>query len=141
VFNGVGQRCLKLSGEVEALIRGDEVGGAQVELVVEPVPQLEQDRLEVGDQLSVRYLRDSLRPWWLVSHHSKVGPGGWEAPQRSSRRPALHRDGGARNLVQAYCGGPAAKARTGSTSPLGSRVSGCRPQAHQPRPHLVDARR
>jgi hypothetical protein len=26
VFNGVSQRCLKLSGEVEALIRGDEVG-------------------------------------------------------------------------------------------------------------------
>jgi len=37
VFNGVSQRCLKLSGEVEALIRGDEVVGAQVEVVVEPV--------------------------------------------------------------------------------------------------------
>jgi hypothetical protein len=31
VFNGVSQRCLKLSREVEALIRGDEVVGAQVE--------------------------------------------------------------------------------------------------------------
>ena len=28
IFNRVSQRCLKLSGEVEALIRGDEVGGA-----------------------------------------------------------------------------------------------------------------
>jgi hypothetical protein len=43
VFNAVSQRGLKLSGEVEAFIRGDEVGGAQVEVVVEPVPQLEQD--------------------------------------------------------------------------------------------------
>ena len=60
MFNGVSQRCLKLSGEVEAFIRGDEVGGAQVEVVVEPVPQIEQVRLEVGDQLSVRYLGDSL---------------------------------------------------------------------------------
>jgi hypothetical protein len=60
VFNGVSQRRLKLSGEVEAFIRVDDVGGAQVEVVVEPVPQIEQDRLEVGDQLSVRYLRDSL---------------------------------------------------------------------------------
>jgi hypothetical protein len=60
VFKGVSQRCLKLSSEVEAFIRGDEVGGAQVEVVVEPVPQIEQDRLEIGDQLSVRYLRDPL---------------------------------------------------------------------------------
>jgi hypothetical protein len=28
MFNGVSQRCLKPSGEVEAFIRGDEVGGA-----------------------------------------------------------------------------------------------------------------
>lgn len=48
MFNAVSQRCLKLSGEVEALIRRDEVVGAQVEVVVEPVPQLEQDRLEVS---------------------------------------------------------------------------------------------
>jgi hypothetical protein len=60
VFNSVSQRCLKLSGEVEAFICGDEVVGALLEVVVEPVPQLGQDRLEVGDQLSVRYLRDSL---------------------------------------------------------------------------------
>ena len=49
VFNGVSQRCLKLSGEVEAFIRGDNVGGVQVEVVVEPVAQLEQDRLGAGD--------------------------------------------------------------------------------------------
>jgi hypothetical protein len=54
VFSGVSQRCLKLSGEVEALIRGDAVGGAQVNVVVEPIPQLEQDRLEISDQLNVR---------------------------------------------------------------------------------------
>ena len=60
MFDGVSQRCLKLSGEVEALIRGDEVGGAQIEVVVKPVTQLEQDRLEIGDQLGVRCLRESL---------------------------------------------------------------------------------
>jgi hypothetical protein len=60
VFNGVRQRRLKLSGEVEALIRGDEVVGAKLEVVVEPVPQLEQDRLEVGDELRVCDLRESL---------------------------------------------------------------------------------
>src|SRR5204863_1634344 len=67
---------LKLSGEVEALIRRDEVGGAQVEVVVEAVPQLEQDRLEVGDQLGVRHLRESLVVHgWLVPRHSKPEPG------------------------------------------------------------------
>jgi hypothetical protein len=76
VFNGVSQRCLKLPSEVEAFIRGDEVGGAQVEVVVEPVPQIEQDRLEVGDQLSVRYLRDSLLVHGGCRRvNSKLGPG------------------------------------------------------------------
>jgi hypothetical protein len=60
VFSGISQRCLKLSGEVKALIRGDEVAGGQVEVVVEPVPLLEQDRLEVGDELRVCDLRQSL---------------------------------------------------------------------------------
>ena len=53
MFNGVSQRCLKLSGEVEALIRSDEVVGAQVEVAVEAVPQLAEDRLKVGDELRV----------------------------------------------------------------------------------------
>ena len=67
MFNGVRQRRLKLSGEVEALIRGDEVVGAKLEVVVEPVPQLEQDRLEVGDELRVCDLRESfLAPAELV---------------------------------------------------------------------------
>ena len=35
------------------IIRGDKVTGAQLEVVVEPVTQLEQDRLEVGDELRV----------------------------------------------------------------------------------------
>ena len=60
MFKAVSQRCLKLSGEVEALVRSDEVLGAQVEVVVEPVPQLEQDRLEVGDEFRVCDLRQSL---------------------------------------------------------------------------------
>ena len=76
VINGVSQRCLKLSGEVEAFIRSDEVGGAQVEVFVEPVPQIEQDRLEVGDQLSVRYLRGSLLVHGGCRRvNSKLGPG------------------------------------------------------------------
>ena len=45
MFNGVSQRCLKLSREVEALIRRDEVDGGQVKVLVEPVPQLEEGRL------------------------------------------------------------------------------------------------
>jgi hypothetical protein len=54
VFNGVSQRGLKRSGEVEAFIRGDEVVGAQVEVVVEPVPQLEEDRL--GSAMSSKFV-------------------------------------------------------------------------------------
>jgi hypothetical protein len=90
VFNGVSQRCLKLSSEVEAFIRGDEVGGAQVEVVVEPVPQIEQDRLEVGDQLSVRYLRDSLlvHVAAAASTLTRAGGGSRFNPDRSARRPA-----------------------------------------------------
>src|SRR5438046_2503780 len=56
----VGQRWLELPREIEALIRGDEVAGAQLEVVVEPVTQLEQDRLEVGDELRVCDLGESL---------------------------------------------------------------------------------
>ena len=92
MFNGLSQRCLKLSREVEALIRGDEVGGAQVELVVEPVPQLEQDRLEVCDELRICDLREALlahagpcRPTLELVRGSRV----LKRSKLSARRPAL----------------------------------------------------
>jgi hypothetical protein len=39
VFNGVSQRCLKLSGEVEAFIRGDEVFGELTALIARKAPR------------------------------------------------------------------------------------------------------
>jgi hypothetical protein len=59
VFTCVAQRCLKLRREVEALVRGDGLT-RHFGVVVEPRPQLLQNRLEVGDQLGVRDLWNSL---------------------------------------------------------------------------------
>ena len=54
------QGRLNLSREVEALVGGDDVVVAQLEVAVEPAPQLKQNRLELSEQLGVSNLRESL---------------------------------------------------------------------------------
>jgi hypothetical protein len=53
------QRFLKLPGEFEALVRCGRLT-RNLGVVVEPRPQLLEDRLEVGDQFGVCDLRESL---------------------------------------------------------------------------------
>jgi hypothetical protein len=48
------QGRLNLSREVEALVGGDDVVVAQLEVAVEPTPQLKQNRLELSEQPAFR---------------------------------------------------------------------------------------
>jgi DivIVA domain-containing protein len=51
---------LELPREVEAPVGGDDVVGAGLEVAVEPASQLEQDRVELGNQLWACHMRESL---------------------------------------------------------------------------------
>src|SRR5512133_3083552 len=119
----VAQRCLELPREVETLIRGDEVVGAEVEVVVEPVPQLEQDRLEVDDQLSVRYLRDS-----LSGVNSRPQPYALRAWARRRSSPAATRRPGSplasgQEVVAKWRAANSASATTSAPDPVASALA------------------
>jgi hypothetical protein len=51
VLSELAQKRLDLACEVKALVRGDDVVRAALEIVVESASQLGQDRLELGNQV------------------------------------------------------------------------------------------
>jgi hypothetical protein len=59
VLSELAQKRLDLACEVKALVRGDDVVRAAVEIVVESASQLGQDRLELGNQVCAAARRES----------------------------------------------------------------------------------
>jgi hypothetical protein len=70
VLSELAQERLDLACEVKALVCGDDVVGAALEVVVESASQLGQDRLELGNQFCATALRESFAH---VSSESRTG--------------------------------------------------------------------